>query len=103
MEILGFMLIGVILIGIGFFIIKEIWEIFRDRKTVDKKLGEQRIRDITAALPQNDLANMIAKGYMTYTIPFAGVPVPKKKWVTPHIVEEPNRRLEFTGIRAIQL
>ncbi len=61
-------------------------------KTVDTKLGEQRIRDITA----EDLG---------YSIPFSNVPVPdischEKKEVIPVKEERPQ---EFTGIRAIQL
>ncbi len=72
--------------GVGFICL--IRDYFQGRKTVDTKLGEQRFRDITA----EDLG---------YSIPFSNVPVPEKKWVTPYV--EVIEKLEFTGIRAIQL
>ena len=72
-------------------LICTIRDVIKSRKTVDTRIDE----------------------HMGYTIPFSDVPVPnydqsavfgevvyKKKWVTPHVVEV---RLEFTGIRAIQL
>ncbi len=94
MEIVGIIVsvtFVVSLICVAFSVVVHlISPIIDARKIADTKLGEQRIRDLTA----EDLG---------YSIPFSNVPVPKKKWVTPHIVEEPNRRLEFTGIRAIQL
>ena len=101
-------------IAVVVFVIREI---IKARKSAGRResLGVQRIADLPGTLPQQDLANLIAyqqaavqqarrnftfKNCIFGTSPTIGC-VSKKKWVTPHIVEE--SKVEFTGIRAIQL
>ncbi len=80
--VIVFMLLG---LCSGILIVSGIRKIILARKPVDTKLGEQRIRDITA----EDLG---------YPWDFPHHSISEKKEITP--VE---RSQEFTGIRAIQL
>ena len=113
MEIFGSILIGIfviLLFGLGImgcgFLIREIWGIVKDRKSAGghrrETLGEHSYID-EAVIAATENQRNVRNNMIDYPATLGEWQdcVPKKKWVTPHIVEEST--LEYTGIRAIQL